>query len=136
MSSTVNGPNSGVMNVAPVTTNNIELYTFYVYASNGWGSELYTALVTVKIVCTPSSVTISAGSFAGSLIGIQTVQANDDGIGLGLQGTRFIHPSITLSNNDCPITAIRIVSTHDDSLPAYNTPDPLFSSTTTCADFA
>lgn len=64
------------------------------------------------------------------------MQANNNGVGGGFQATRFIHPSITLSNFICPITAIRIVSTYVNTDPAYSTPDPLFNTATVCADFS
>jgi hypothetical protein len=83
---------TGTHKFAPVLSSvlaDIQTKTFYVFAGNDIGIYAFSAQVTLNVICTPSSTTITEGTYAdASLTDLQIVQTSN----AGTQGTYFIHP--------------------------------------------
>ena len=98
-----------------MSTSLIGSTTFYLLAKNGWGTEMWSPLITMNVIGKPDSTILSEIGYPNTLTDVQNVQANDADAALL---TRFTLPTVTSSDPACPVVSVRAVVSNSLTAPA------------------
>lgn len=90
------------------SVNTLGTYTAYVQASNEWNTVAWTSQITIKVVCSPTSVSsFIVNTTPTGYLDKQHVNVNDN------INTHFASKTMSSDNINCPFTATKVVDTAD-----------------------